>query len=70
MRPEIAIAPAPTVVSVMEKCEMTPPVKEMASSVSANGPTETAAPKQSFWGRINAACKVVPADVSLRVSTP
>jgi hypothetical protein len=54
MRPEVAVAPAPptpTVVPVIEKCEITPPAKGITSSVSANGPTETVAPKQSFWGR-------------------
>ncbi|MDR1232926.1 MAG: hypothetical protein LBJ75_01540 [Puniceicoccales bacterium] len=51
MRPEVAVAPAPTVVPAMGKCEITPPAKEIASSVSANGPTETAAPTQSFLAR-------------------
>jgi hypothetical protein len=51
MRPEVAVAPAPTAVPAVKKCEITPPVREVATSVPISGPTETAAPKQSFWGR-------------------
>jgi hypothetical protein len=57
MRPEVAVAPAPTVVPTMEKCEITPPVKEMAIIVPISGPTETAVPKESLMEHVKHSLK-------------
>jgi hypothetical protein len=48
MKPEVVVAPAPIMVPAVEKCEITPPAQEIATSVSVSGPTETAVPKRSF----------------------